>query len=191
MKLLLNIVFYVLVSVVLFGVIVYLAIPSPHFPQPPSDSVQSLEEADVENFNERRAYFTDFSREDVLKHYGEEFKKQNPLLDISYVVTYPPEDAQVFIRDQTRSVYLPEIIHPFRESLFVNVFESKSAKDEIWYRGVHYQRKITVRYVPSSPNLRVAVFSLSVIAFMFLVKEVLATLVSISQEAIRNDKRPA
>lgn len=191
MKLLLKILLYVLVFVVLFSTIAYLAVPSPQFPKPPSDTVQSVEEADVENFQERRAYFTNFSREEILKHYEDELRKQNPLPTASYVVTHPPEDAQVLIRDQTRSVYLPEIIHPFRESLFVNVFESKSAKDEIWYRGVHYQRKITVRYVPSSPNLRVIIFSISVIALMFLVKEVLTTFVNIFQRVMRNDRSPA
>ncbi|OGY09566.1 MAG: hypothetical protein A2782_03415 [Candidatus Blackburnbacteria bacterium RIFCSPHIGHO2_01_FULL_43_15b] len=185
MKLLLNIVFYILTAVVLFGTVAYLSVPSPHFPKPPSDSVQSVEKADVENFYQRRAYFTDFSREDILKHYEQEFKKQNLLLNISYTVTYPPEDAQVLIRDQTRSVYLPEIIHPFRESLFVNVFEAKTAKDEIWYRGVHYERKITVRYVPSDPRLRVGILTAAVLGLLFLLREILTTFFNIAKRIVK------
>lgn len=160
-------------SLILLLALIYFAFPSPPFPKPPVDSVQSLEEADVEDAWERRAYFTNFSREEVLTHYKKELQKNSPIKVPSYRVIYPPEDAQTLIRDQTRSVHLPEIIHPGRESLFVNFFEPKSPKDEIWYKGVHYERKITVRYIPTPTLARIAIIPPAFLFLLYLVPEVL------------------
>lgn len=133
----------------------YLALPSLQFPEPPQDAVRSLEPADSET-DERRAYFTNYTREEINEHYQQQYKLRIMGHELSsYVLIYPPEDAYEIIRDQTRSTHLREIVYPFRESLYINEFVAKDAKDDIWYKGVHYDQKITVKIKQSSPNLRV------------------------------------
>ncbi|MBX4205801.1 hypothetical protein KW795_01245 [Candidatus Microgenomates bacterium] len=140
--------FLYLIFSILF--IVYLVLPSPKFPDPPPGAVQSMEEADIET-PLKKAYFTNYTREQVIDHYLNQFNRHSILLN------YPPEDAQTIIRDQTRSRYLQELVHPFRESLFINGFIPMQAKDDIWYKGVHYEEKITIKYIPSNPVVRVTV----------------------------------
>lgn len=126
--------------------VVYLAQGSLAFPSPPPDAFQSQEPADSEALHVRRAYFTNFTREEVIEHYKKQMEHPN-FLFLLQRLNYPPEDAQSLIRDQTRSTYLEELTYPLRESLYINGFEPKEAKDEIWYKGVHYSQKITIKYV--------------------------------------------
>src|SRR5689334_19212994 len=113
--------------VILFGIgfMVYLFRPGPFadFPAPPPGAVQSKEDADIES-PLRRAYFTNYTREEVIAHYQNQFRMR----PLTLTLNYPPEDAQTLIRDQTRSVYLEELVHPFRESLYVNGFIAQVAK---------------------------------------------------------------
>jgi hypothetical protein len=151
---------------VLFGIgaFVYLFHPAPFdFPTPPPGSVQSMEDADIES-PLRRAYFTNYTREQIVAHYKNQFRMSKLTLELNY----PPEDAMTLIRDQTRSAYLEELVHPFRESLYINGFIPQKAQDDIWYKGVHYEEKITVKYVPSSLIIRsiFAILTLVIMAFM-------------------------
>ena len=66
---------YILLSITL---ILYLFLPNPEFPSPPSDALQSKEPADTET-PLRRAYFTNYTRAEVLSHYEEQFKKLFPM----------------------------------------------------------------------------------------------------------------
>lgn len=168
MRLLLN----GIVALLLLVFLVYLLLPTPDFPIQPPDSVQSLEDADTET-PLRRAYFTNFSREEVLAHYQRQFASSAFLgiPQITYRLNYPPEDAYALIRDQTRSTFLEEIVRPFRESLFVNGFKPSQAKDDIWYKGVHYEQKITVGYAPSSSLVRVPIVFLAFVGFFAVTKE--------------------
>ena len=136
--------------------IFYLLLPAPSFPEPPSDALQSDEPADLED-PLRRGYFTDLSRQGVLEHYQKEFSG-SPLGNLSlptYRLNYPPEEAQTKIRDQTRSTFLEEIVHPFRESLFVNGFEPKLDKDVILIEDKIWRQKIIIKYVQSRTLIRV------------------------------------
>jgi hypothetical protein len=158
-----------LIGKVIFGLVgmvlvVYLIIPSPDFPEPLSDSVQSLEEADTET-SLRRAYFTNFTREEIIAHYRDQFG--GPLIRLNY----PPEEAQTLIRDQTRSWYLEELVRPGRESLFVNGFIAQQEKDDIWYKGKHYEQKITIKYVPSALWARMLVLIMIVVVSCLLYVE--------------------
>lgn len=146
--------FLYIVGSILF--LIYLSLPSPKFPDPTFDSVQSMEKADIET-PFKKAYFTNFTREQVIDHYLNQFSRK------SLVLNYPPEDAQTLIRDQTRSRYLHELVHPFRESLFVNGFIAMQPKDDIWYKGVHYEQKITIKYVKSNPIVRLVVATLTLV----------------------------
>ena len=89
-------------------------------------------------------YFTNFSREEVVSHYKSQFDNI-----YTVILNYPPEDAQAIIRDQTRSTYLQELTQPFRESIFINGFEPRQDKDDIWYKGTHFEQKITIKQVES------------------------------------------
>lgn len=138
-----------------FVFVVYLIPASPDFPAPPPGSVQSMELADSET-SARRAYFTNYSREEVIAHYRDQMTDTTFSFAMQRL-NYPPEDAQILIRDQTRSTFLEELSYPLRESLYINGFEPKVAKDEIWYKGEHFRQKITIKYVPNSVNLRLII----------------------------------
>lgn len=147
---------------------VYTLLPAPKFPEPPPGAVQSMEEADTET-PLKRAYFTNYTREQVVDHYRNQFRYK----DLTLRLNYPPEDAQTLIRDQTRSTYLEELVHPLRESLFINGFVPHLAKDAINYKGVHYEEKITIKYVPSSVFVRVPIALVSVLSLGFVASELL------------------
>lgn len=160
MKLILKI----LVSLFLFSIIYYLLLPSPAFPPPPPGSLQSQEPADTESIY-RRAYFTNLSRQEIMDFYEKQF-----FGPIQYRLNYPPEEAYTHIRDQTQSSFLEEIIHPLRESLFVNGFVPTKPTEQINRNGVHYLNRVTVRYVPSHPVTRLTVLLLITIAISWLIK---------------------
>jgi hypothetical protein len=141
----------------------YVSIPGSDFPIPPPDALQSKEPADTET-PLRRAYFTNYSREEIMTHY----KKQSKL---SYVLSYGPEEAQGIIRDQTRSTYLEEIVSPLRESVFINGFEPKTQKDAINIEGKPWKQKVIVRFVPSTIYSRLLVSGLTLALIFVLVRE--------------------
>lgn len=159
---------YILLLFFSLGFLAYLFLPAPFkdFPNPPPDSVQSTEFADTET-PLRRAYFTNYTREQIIAHYKNQFRYKTVTLELNY----PPEEAQTLIRDQTRSYYLEELVHPFRESVYINGFIPTKAQDDIWYQGVHYQEKITIKYVPSSLALRLFMAALTLGLMFWMVKE--------------------
>lgn len=164
-----------LVFCVLF--IYYLAVPINSFPVPPSDSLQSDEPADTET-PLRRAYFTNYTRQEIMDHYSQAFGGGLRL-------NYPPEESSTIIRDQTRSTYLEEIVHPFKESIYINGFEPKSAKDAIIIKELPFRQKVIVRHVESRPAVRIAVGVLT-LAAGFLV---LSGVFDFAGEAVRIFKR--
>ncbi|KKQ91784.1 MAG: hypothetical protein UT58_C0010G0005 [Microgenomates group bacterium GW2011_GWC1_39_7b] len=151
----------ILISVVLSAVFLfYLLLPNPDFPIPPSDSIQSDEPADLET-PQRRGYFTNFTREQVMVWYKNQFDRSvvyNIQLP-TYRLNYPPENAQTIIRDQTRSTFLEQITHPFRESIYVNGYEPASEENYSVINGRKFRQKIIIKYVPSVVPVRVAVFA--------------------------------
>lgn len=159
---------------VIFSLIflLYLLLPGPPFPNPPPDALQSNEPADTETLL-RRAYFTDFTREQIIEFYKKEFEKPT-FLGIPFFterLNYPPEEAKTLIRDQTRSTFLEELVHPFRESVFINGFEAKSPKDTILIAGKVWRFKITVRYVPSRTIVRIVVALFTIAGAWFVINE--------------------
>ncbi len=155
-----------------FLFLIYLFLPNPDFPPQLPDSLQSSEPGDTETLL-RRAYYTDYLRSEVLKHYQENFEKLGflNLKFLTYRLNYPPEEAQTLIRDQTRSTFLEEIVHPFRESLFVNGFEPKLDKDAIYVEGKKWNQKITVKIVYSSLAARVFVGLTTVFLTAFIFRK--------------------
>lgn len=138
-----------------FVLVIYVLLPNPDFPEPLPDALQSDEPADVET-PLRRGYFTNLSREGVITHYQNQvnhskfFNYPMPTLRLNY----PPEEAQTLIRDQARATFLEELAHPLRESLFINGFEPKEAKDAIVVNDKKWRQKIIVKYVPSNNIVR-------------------------------------
>ncbi|WKZ25957.1 MAG: hypothetical protein QY322_01460 [bacterium] len=139
---------------------VYVYPKSPDFPNPPSDFVQSFEPADVET-PLRRGYYTNLTRAEVIAHYEKEFNQgfniYTPRLN------YPPEDAPALIRDQTKSTFLEEIVHPLRESIYINGFEPKEEQYAQISDDVRYRQKIIIRYMPSSEWVRIIVVALATV----------------------------
>jgi hypothetical protein len=159
---------YVLVSL---AVLLYVALPNFDFPLPPPDSVRSNEPADMET-PLRRAYFTNLTRSEVLDWYDMGFNK-TAFANIrypTYLMNYPPEESGSIIRDQTRSTFLQEYVHPFRETLFINGYEPKPDDDEnrIVIDGVHWRQKIIVKFVPTNTWLRFIVTLLALVAIPVL-----------------------
>ena len=154
------------------GFIIYLLIPAPKFPSPLPDSPQSQEPGDLRDLETFRAYFTNFSRAEVIAHYQQQFHHPGIFGFIpSYRLNYPPEDAFTYIADQTLSNYLEEIVFPFRESLYVNGYEPGQDDDQIAFEGTPYKAKITIRYYKSNPFTRLFVAALSLIAVWILARE--------------------
>lgn len=159
---------YVVCSLVL---LFYVALPNFKFPDPPKESVQSLEPADTES-PLRKAYFTNLTRSEVLDWYESQFRKSSfaniPMP--TYLLNYPPEESQTIIRDQTRSTFLQEIVHPFRETVFINGYEPREDDNEnrIVIEGTHWRQKIIVRYIPTNLILRLLLTLLTLAAVSVL-----------------------
>lgn len=165
-----NLVIKAITGIFLLVFLLYLVIPSPKFPLQPPDSVQSLEDGDVE-IPSRRGYFTDYDRAKVLAYYENQMRVELFGIELpGYRLNYPPEDAQWLIRDQTKSTFLEEIVHPFRESLFVNGFESDDPQYAVSYRGVQFRQHITVKYSSSSLLVRVLIFWASLLLFFVVLR---------------------
>jgi hypothetical protein len=150
----------------------YLALPNPPFPLPPEDCLQSDEPADTET-PLRRAYFTNLTREEVISHYQKQLERAivfNLFLP-TYRLNYPPEEAGTIIRDQTRSTFLEEIVHPLRESIYINGFKPSEAKDAIFIGGRPWEQKIIIKYVPSKIYVRLGIALLTIIMIYLLSKE--------------------
>lgn len=143
----------------------YFIIPSHPFPAPPPDALQSSEPADVES-PLRRAYFTEYTRDQIIAHY----KAQLDYLPVLRL-NYPPEEATRIIRDQTRSWYLEELTHPLRSSIYINGFIPQKAQDTIIINGKKYEEKITIKYIPSSLFIRLFVATGVLIAAYVLMLE--------------------
>lgn len=147
--------------------IYYLVLPSPKFPDSPPGSLQSNEPADTESVY-RRAYYTNLSRIEIMDYFDRSFRGQIP---IQYRLNLPPEDSFTVIRDQTRSSFLELIVHPGRESLYVNAFVPSKPTEEINIDKVHYLNKVTVRYLPSHSISGLTVLAMSSLLVFWLAKE--------------------
>ncbi len=158
--------FVLLVFIVVLAFIgIYLILPSPTFPNPPPGSLISVEPADTES-TYRQAFYTNLSRAEIIQYYKQAFRTPLQLR-----LNHPPEDAATFIRDQTRSSFLEELVHPGKEVLFINGFVPKEVADTIVRDNKVYQSKITVRYVPSSVPTRLTVLLMLTISLYLLFRE--------------------
>lgn len=156
----------------LFGIalLIYLVVPPPNFPVPLWDFKQSTEPADQETLL-RRGYYTNITREQLMSHYKSEF-------GWGLRLNYPPEHARDLIRDQTKSSFLEEIVHPMKESLYVNGYTPRSDQEVLTIDGVRYDSKVIVKFVPSNLLLRLFIGICSLGLIWLLVREWVASIKS-------------
>ncbi len=156
-------------AIYLLGV-VYLLLPNPVYPDL-SSAVLSTEPGDTWQNPDQKAFFTDKERSAAINELQESFSlkifgKTVP----SFRLNYRPEEAAQFVREQIDSYYLEEIIHPFRESLFVNGWEPQNSpywksvaagkRPRIQIDNVYYKSKITLKPTSSSIPSRLLVWTL-------------------------------
>lgn len=148
--------FLPLLLIYLLGLI-YLSLPSPVTPSLPN-SFQSDEPGDTVQHPDQPAYYTDASRDQVISHQQSQFSLKIAGWTLpSYRLNYRPEDATQYVREQLLTYYLEEIVHPLRESLFVNgwnprlspisasLFEKQYDRWAMIRAGHEYQSKVTLR----------------------------------------------
>lgn len=159
----------------------YLVLPSPAEFPPLPNSIKSIEPGDTVQIANVSAYYTDMPRKEVVNYYFNYFSRSLflgiPL--ITYKLNQPPERIREILRSTQQSTYVEEIIHPLRESLFVNGFEwnndpftfpSRRIKNILIVNGKTYQFKVTLFYQESVLWQRLLVFYLSLGAIYLLFK---------------------
>ena len=142
--------------------VIYITLPSPQFPDSLPDALKSTEPADLET-PLRRGYFTNAARDEVMEHYFNQFR--------GYRLNYPPEESGTIIRDQTHSTFLEEIVHPFRESIYISGFEPKDTGNILTVGGLPWRQKVIVKHVPSSLIVRIIVSLLIVVSWPVVIRE--------------------
>lgn len=167
----------------LCGSFLYFLLPPPPEPPPLPESAKSNLPGDIAEIPDLFAYFTNLSREEVIGFYQQHYSRSRWLnLPLpGFRLNHPPEYAWVVIRDTEHSSYLEEIVHPFRESFYINGYEPASdpfvepsqRRGYLEYRGKQYQAKVTVLPVYSHPLLRIFVLVAAVASGIFLAKEAL------------------
>lgn len=146
----------------------YLTRPTPAFPSP-NQSVRSDEPGDTWQHPDQAAFYTNRNnRQEILGELQKKFG-QGILEKLSYRLNYRPEESFEMVRDQLRAYYLEEIVHPFRESLYVNVWEPQASPliepddqgaQRMYFMKVYYPVKITLRPIYSSPWSRIMIWTL-------------------------------
>lgn len=142
----------------------YLIWPTSGFPDFPSDSSVSAEPADTESIY-RAAFYTNLSRSQIIDYYKSRWRR--PFIRLNH----PPEFSYEFIRDQTRSSWLEELVHPWKDSIYINGFYPTTPQEQFNYNGSHYIGKITLHHFPSSPATRVTVLVLTALCVYLLARE--------------------
>ena len=148
--------------------IYYLTRPAPGLPSL-DNSTRSDEPGDTTQHPDQAAYYTDRdNRPDVLGELQKKFDLSS-FFQLSYRLNYRPEEVGELVRDQLRSYYLEEVVHPLRESLFINVFDpakspmiddEKREQAKMYLHGRFYPLKVTMRPVYSEVWGRLLVWTL-------------------------------
>lgn len=159
----------------------YLILPAPkNFPDLPN-SIKSTEPGDTVQIPGVSAYYTDIPRKEVVDFYFKYFSKSPfwgiPL--ITYKLNHPPERIREVLRETQQSTYVEELVHPFRESVFISGFEwnndpftppKSRPKNILLVDGRVYQFKVTLFYQESKIWQRLLIFWLSCFACWLIYK---------------------
>lgn len=163
----------VFLSVVFILVTFYLFLPGPEKVPGPPDSIQSQEPGDTQDPN-LRAYFTNYTRAQVMAFYQDNFSRSSwaNILLPTFRLNLPPEDAFTVIQDQTKSSYLEEIVHPLRESLYVNGWQPDPDREaKIFVDDKQFSTKVTIHRLDSNPVVRLALLLGVIMAALWLNRE--------------------
>ncbi len=147
--------------------IIYLIQPSPDLPSL-ADSTRSDEPGDTIQHPDQAAYYTDRdNREKILGELQKKFGLPR-FSPVNYRLNYRPEEVGTLVRDQLRSYYLEEVVHPLRESLYINVLDpaktpliddDKREQAKMYLHGRFYPVKVTLRPVYSKVSGRLIVWT--------------------------------
>jgi hypothetical protein len=163
---------YILFFLVFFLGTVYLVLPAPKDFPSLSPSVKSIEPGDTVQIANVSAYYTDISRQEAVDFYYRYFSR-SPLWGIplpTFKLNHPPERIKEILRKTQQSTYVEEIVHPFRESLFVSGFEwdndpftkpARRIKNILIVNGKVYQFKVTLYYQEAKVWQRLLIFYLT------------------------------
>lgn len=151
--------------------IAYLAFPNCDYPSPPPGVLKSQEPADLES-PLRQGYFTNYSREEILSWYKEQFSCPS-ILGIKIpklLLNYPPEYAQTIIRDRTDIGWLQEYVYPMREGIYINGFAPAGGDGQpiLTVDGELWKQKIIVKQVSSNVWVRETLFVLSALGIVMI-----------------------
>lgn len=161
-------------------ILIYLLLPPPAEPPPLPESLKSTEPGDTVEIPGLFAYYTNLSRKDTVSFYQKYFYRSKflgiPLL--TYKLNHPPEFALIVIRDTIHSSFFEELVHPFRESWYINGYEpandpfvkSGQKLGNFKFGEKEYTAKVTVLKKESNPLSRVIIFGLVVFCFWWLAK---------------------
>lgn len=157
----------------------YLCLPSPAEPPPLPSSLRSTEPGDTGQIEGLfAAYYSNLPRSQVISYYQNYFSRSSlwGIPFVSYRLNHPPEYAWQVLRDTEHSSYLEELVHPFRESWFINGYEplkdpfrkegQKLANFE--FDGQDYSLKVQVLRKDSNPLARLVIFILSAFCLIWL-----------------------
>lgn len=146
----------------------YLTLPEPKLPVLDL-AERSDEPGDTSQHPDQAAYYTNRdNRHEILGELQGKFSLKN-FQFLSYRLNYRPEEVGELVRDQLRSYYLEEVIHPLRESVFINVLDpaktpmiddDKREQAKMYFHGKFYPIKVTLRPVFSAVWGRLSVWSL-------------------------------
>ena len=142
----------------------YLVWPVPGFPPPPPGSLTSFAPADTETIY-RNSYYTNYSRAEIINYYKSQFKWP------FFRLNHPPEESQTLVREQTQTSWLEELVHPLKDSLYINGFYPTKPTEQLNIGKVHYQARITLHYFPSHPVTRLTVLLMASLSAYLLIKE--------------------
>ncbi|MBN1263306.1 MAG: hypothetical protein JW991_03025 [Candidatus Pacebacteria bacterium] len=163
--------------------LVYLCLPLGEMPALP-DSLKSKEPGDTVEIPGVSAYYTNLSRYEVLEFYRQNFSRSRlgnlPLPVV--VLNHPPEYTREAIRDTVDSTFLYELVHPGRDSLFINGWDpaedpkfkkNKNLSQVLKEDNRFWERKVTLRLFSSGTILRLIIFSVAYWLIIGLSKEAL------------------
>lgn len=160
----------IILSIALYFVgLLYLIKPNPVLPDLSGD-LKSDEPGDTWQHPDQVAFFTDKNRSQVINEIKTKFDQGLGVFQfLSYRLNYRPEEAQTLVRDQIKSYYLEEVVHPFRESIYINGWEPQNSpifndipadeRPTVFIKGKLYRAKITLRPVSSPLWARIFVWT--------------------------------
>lgn len=129
-------------------------------------SLKSRLEGDTIQIPDVAGYFSDNFRQFATGFYKSDYQQRSSFPFGPVTLNHPPEYSWTAIKKHTDSTYLEEFVYPLRDSLYVNGFEPfyQGGKPKFWGSSKFYVSdrdwftKTTLRFYPSHPAVRIAVW---------------------------------